>query len=110
LDEFDATHGRRITCREFVERVTSYLERDLDEPERRHFEAHAYYCTGCGTYLRQMLLTIETIRGTPLEDILGAGEVKGEDVAASPGSRESDDDPASLDELLRALREDRDPG
>jgi hypothetical protein len=109
-DDFDPTDGRRITCREFVERVTSYLERDLAEPERRRFEAHAYYCSGCGTYLRQMLLTIETIQATPLEDVFRAGDVGGQDVAASSDAQESDDDPASLDELLRAFRENRDSG
>jgi hypothetical protein len=109
-DEFDPTDGRRITCREFVERVTSYLELDLAEADRRNFEAHAHYCSGCGTYLRQMLMTIEGIRGTLLDDVLGAGEVEGEDVAASSDTQESDADPASLDELLRAFREDRDSG
>jgi hypothetical protein len=109
-DEFDLTDGRRITCREFVERVTSYIERDLAEPERTHFEAHAHYCSGCGTYLRQMLLTIEAVRGTPLDDVFHAGEVEGEDVAASSDTQQSGDDPASLDELLRAFREDRDSG
>jgi hypothetical protein len=57
-----------------------------------------------------MLLTIEAIRGTPLEDIFRAGEVEGEDVAISSNTKESVDDRASLDELLRALREDRDSG
>jgi hypothetical protein len=99
-----------MTCREFVELVTSNLEGDLDEPVRRQFEAHAYYCSGCGTYLRQMLLTIEAIRGTPLEDIFHAGEVEGENAAVSSHTQESVDDRASLEVLLRALREDRDSG
>jgi hypothetical protein len=104
-NEFDGGDVRRITCREFVERVTSYLDGDLPDPERRHFEAHAYYCSGCGTYLRQMLLTIEAIQATARDDIIQAEAVGNKDADDPAFSVEGDrGEQASLDELLRAFR------
>jgi hypothetical protein len=104
-NEFDGADVRRITCREFVERVTSYLEGDLPEPGRRHFEAHAHYCSGCGTYLRQMRLTIGAIQETARDDIIQAEAAGDEDPDAPNSTPERDrDEQASLDELLRAFR------
>jgi anti-sigma factor RsiW len=104
-NEFDGADVRRITCREFVERVTSYLDSDLPDPERRHFEAHAYYCSGCGTYLRQMVLTIDAIQETAPDDISRAEAAATEDPDATYSIPERDhNEQASLDELLRAFR------
>lgn len=49
-----------LTCREFVELVTDYLEGALDPIARRRFEQHLALCPGCDTYLVQMR---ETARG-----------------------------------------------
>lgn len=101
--EFDVTEGRRVTCREFVEQVTSYTEGVLSEPQRTRFEAHARYCPGCGPYLQQMLRTIQAIRDTPYEDILRAGERIYEGMA-TPSATDPESEQASIDELLREFR------
>jgi anti-sigma factor RsiW len=55
-----------LTCAEFVELVTDYLEDALDPAERRRFEEHAGLCPGCDTYLDQIRATIaQTGRLTP---------------------------------------------
>ncbi len=43
-----------ITCREFVELVTAYLDRGLDASARQRFEEHLASCPGCETYLEQI--------------------------------------------------------
>ncbi|MBA3377324.1 MAG: zf-HC2 domain-containing protein [Chloroflexia bacterium] len=64
-----------LTCREFVELVTDYLENALDQPTRARFEDHLIDCPDCPVYLRQM------------EEIVGAaGFLREEDV--SPEVRE----------------------
>jgi anti-sigma factor RsiW len=47
-----------LTCREFVELVTDYLEEALPPEDRVRFEAHLAVCPGCHTYLHQMEQTI----------------------------------------------------
>ncbi len=46
-----------LTCREFVELVTEYLEDALSAEERQRFEEHLRLCPGCETYLDQMRQT-----------------------------------------------------
>ena len=48
-----------LSCREFVELVTDYVEGALPAGERRAFEAHLHGCDGCATYLDGMRRTIE---------------------------------------------------
>jgi hypothetical protein len=43
-----------ITCQEFVELTTDYLEDTLDPATRRRFEEHLALCPGCETYLGQL--------------------------------------------------------
>lgn len=58
--------GQDLTCAEFVELVTDYLEGALDAETARRFEEHAGACPGCGVYLDQIRQTIdETGRLTP---------------------------------------------
>ncbi len=45
---------RPLTCQEFVELVTDYLEGALDPADRERFEAHLAQCPGCDTYVDQM--------------------------------------------------------
>jgi anti-sigma factor RsiW len=57
---------RALSCAEFVELVTDYLEGALDEPTERRFVEHADACPGCDTYLDQIRATVaETGRLTP---------------------------------------------
>jgi len=42
-----------VTCAEFVELVTDYLEDALDEEQRTALEFHMTYCTPCVVYLDQ---------------------------------------------------------
>jgi anti-sigma factor RsiW len=46
-----------ITCQEFVELATEYLEGALDQDTRERFERHLALCPGCETYLAQMAET-----------------------------------------------------
>jgi hypothetical protein len=50
-----------LSCREFVERVTDYLENSLPEPLHRRIEEHLAVCTGCTLYLGQIRLTIRAL-------------------------------------------------
>ena len=51
----------QITCQEFVEMVTDYLERSLLPEVRKQFEKHAEDCPGCDTYLDQVRRTISML-------------------------------------------------
>ncbi len=76
-----ATPG--LTCREFVELVTDYLEGALPPEERRRFEEHLSLCDGCDIYLHQMRQTIEALGQLPEESL----------------------SPQAQDELLRLFRD-----
>ncbi|MEP6814660.1 MAG: anti-sigma factor [Marmoricola sp.] len=55
-----------LSCAEFVELVTDYLEGALDADTERRFEAHAEACPGCEVYLDQIRETIAEVgRITP---------------------------------------------
>jgi predicted anti-sigma-YlaC factor YlaD len=43
----------RLTCREFVELSTDYLEDALEAPLHEAVERHLHDCVGCRTYLDQ---------------------------------------------------------
>jgi len=47
-----------ITCQEFVEMVTDYLEHSLLPEVRKQFERHAENCHGCDTYFDQIQQTV----------------------------------------------------
>jgi hypothetical protein len=51
----------RLTCAEFVELVTDYLEAAVDDRQRAGVQHHLALCEGCRTYLAQMRATIATI-------------------------------------------------
>jgi anti-sigma factor RsiW len=74
-----------LTCKEFVELVTDYLEGALPEAERARVDAHLGECDGCGNYLNQMRATIRA-----------AGHL-----------READVSPEALQALLEAFRRTR---
>lgn len=63
--------GKTITCREFVELVTDYLERRLPPAEHERFQAHLDLCPGCQAYVDQMRKTLEALGHIPEESISG---------------------------------------
>jgi anti-sigma factor RsiW len=52
--------GRDLSCKDFVELVTAYLEGSLPRRDRRLLDAHLGDCEACDAYLEQMRITIET--------------------------------------------------
>lgn len=58
-----------LTCQEFVELVTDYLEGALDEDTVRRFEEHMHLCQGCETYLSQMKETASRLGEIPVESL-----------------------------------------
>ena len=58
-----------LTCRDFVELVTDYLEGALDQDTRARFEQHIAVCPGCETYLQQMRETAARLGEIPVETI-----------------------------------------
>lgn len=59
-----------LSCREFVEFVTDYLERALDPRERLRCEHHLVVCSGCADYLDGMQATIRLTRALAAGDEL----------------------------------------
>ena len=58
-----------LTCQDFVELVTDYLEDALDEDTARRFEEHLALCAGCETYLSQMKETASRLGEIPVESL-----------------------------------------
>ena len=58
-----------LTCQDFVELVTEYLEGALDEDTVRRFEEHLALCPGCDTYLSQMKETASRLGEIPVESL-----------------------------------------
>lgn len=52
-----------ISCREFVELVTEYIEGALSDARRAQLDAHIDACGGCTAYLEQMQQTIAGLSG-----------------------------------------------
>jgi len=53
---------KTLSCQEFVELVTEYLENNLLPEVRQLFDEHREVCPGCETYLDQIRQTISTLR------------------------------------------------
>jgi anti-sigma factor RsiW len=58
-----------LTCREFVELVTGYLEGRMAPADRARFEEHLAICPGCQTYVDQMRETLAALGRLPEEDL-----------------------------------------
>ena len=54
-----------LTCKEMTELITDYLEKRLSLRKRLLFRMHIGMCRHCRAYLRQMKLTIRTLRELP---------------------------------------------
>jgi anti-sigma factor RsiW len=50
-----------LSCQEFVELVTEYLEGTLSPAERARFQAHIEDCDACTIYLEQIRQTIRAL-------------------------------------------------
>ncbi len=72
----------RLTCKEFVERVTDYREGSMSLWTRVRFHLHLGMCLGCRIYLKQLKQTIHSLGRLPQEPV----------------------PPAVREELLRRLR------
>ena len=59
----------RLTCREFVEMSTDYLEGSLSLWNRIRFHLHLGICLGCRIYLKQIRQTIYTLGRLPQEPV-----------------------------------------
>jgi anti-sigma factor RsiW len=58
-----------LTCREFVELVTDYLEGRMAPADRARFEEHLAICAGCQTYVDQMRETLAALGRLPEEEL-----------------------------------------
>ena len=50
-----------VTCREFVELLTDYLDGALAAEERADIERHIVICRGCSNYVEQFRTTIDLL-------------------------------------------------
>lgn len=62
-----------MTCEEFVELVTAYLEGTLPDQQRREFDEHLSLCRGCDRYLAQFQTTIDLLGELPQESLSSPG-------------------------------------
>ena len=65
-----------ITCKEFVELVTDYLEGSLSPEDQARFEAHLAVCDGCEIYLKQIEETIRLTGKLSEEQLLPEAQEK----------------------------------
>jgi anti-sigma factor RsiW len=64
--------GETITCREFVELATDFLEGRLPALERDRFEDHLALCPGCQAYMEQLRETLRALGRIPEESLSAA--------------------------------------
>jgi anti-sigma factor RsiW len=65
-----------VTCQEFVELVTEYLEGAMSAAERVRFQAHIDHCDECRAYLVQFRETIDVVGHLPPESIEPEAEAR----------------------------------
>ena len=58
-----------MTCAEFVELVTAYLEGALDGETEQRFVEHIAICDGCDRYLQQIRETVSQLGLLPSESL-----------------------------------------
>jgi RNA polymerase sigma-70 factor (ECF subfamily) len=67
----------RLTCVEFVELVTDFLEDAVDDGARAQIDEHLRLCDGCRNYLDEMRATLATIgAGRSRESVKPSAEVR----------------------------------
>jgi anti-sigma factor RsiW len=82
-----------MTCQEFVELVTAYLEGTLPDAQRLAFEEHMELCPGCDTYLAQFQQTIELLGELPEENLSAPGRQRLLDAFANWTGKSGPDSP-----------------
>jgi Putative zinc-finger len=65
----------RLSCAEFVELVTSHIEKALDRETERRFAEHITECDGCDRYMDQYCQTLCLLGQLPAEDEVPAEKV-----------------------------------
>jgi anti-sigma factor RsiW len=65
-----------MTCSEFVELVTDYLEGRMSPAEVERFDAHLEVCPPCTHYLAQMRSTLTALGRIPEETISDAARTE----------------------------------
>jgi anti-sigma factor RsiW len=65
----DATAPLEVTCREFVEMATDYMEDGLPENDLVMVEEHLLFCDWCATYLEQLEGARRTMGAVPDEPV-----------------------------------------
>jgi anti-sigma factor RsiW len=63
-----------LSCREFVELVTLYLDDALSTEDRARFQWHLDRCEGCAVYVEQIRLTAELSGSVSLDGLPQAAE------------------------------------
>ena len=58
-----------MTCIDFVDLVTEYLEGALDAETRRRFESHIQLCPGCEVFLDQIRHVVDQAGRVRPEDL-----------------------------------------
>lgn len=58
-----------MSCKEFVELVTDYLEGRMAPGDAERFDAHIQICPPCGYYLEQMRTTLGVLGRIPEETV-----------------------------------------
>ena len=61
----DAHGASSQRCRELFERLSDYLDGELETELCEEFDAHIYDCTPCTSFLRSLRRTIELTRDLP---------------------------------------------
>ncbi len=64
--------GETMSCKEFVELVTDYLEGRMGSAEAERFDAHMEVCPPCRYYLDQMRSTLDALGRIPEESVSDA--------------------------------------
>jgi anti-sigma factor RsiW len=59
----------KLTCQEFVELVTAYLDGALDAETERRFAEHLTLCQACEPYFDQFRRTIDLLGHLPAESL-----------------------------------------
>jgi anti-sigma factor RsiW len=56
-----------VTCREFIDFLSAYLDRELSPEERARFDGHLSACPSCLAYMKTYEETIRLTRGLECE-------------------------------------------
>ena len=57
-----------MTCRQLIEFLADYLDRDLSPAQRKDFEQHLSICSECRRYLAQYKTSVELVKSLKSDD------------------------------------------